>query len=157
MAIDIGQIFSDHPRLVGLAALTVVLAGIGTWYVVRHHLKLILLTVLCGFGFFSGCLVIYRSNGDHVLVGVGLFLLVSFPLIWLRALQSLQAMSQAIGAHPQPLATYDFEIRAKPPKGANDVAPKATKPTVAMVARIKETLVAISWAIAAKFQNRSAK
>jgi hypothetical protein len=40
---------------------------------------------------------------------------------------------------------------------SSEVAPKAIRPMVATLATIRLNLVAISWAIEAKFQNRNAK
>ena len=119
MTFDIAEIVGQHPRITMLAVLTLLLAGVGTWYVIQHHLKLILVTVLCGFGFFAGGLVIYRGSQDPVLVGVGLFLLVTFPLIWMRSIWSQSAAAKKPApAAPQTLAGYELELRPKQPPAA---------------------------------------
>ncbi len=115
---------AEHPGVAVLAAVTLVLAGIGTWYVIRHHLRLILLTVLCGFGFFAGGLVVYRGAQDPVLVGVGIFLLIIFPAIWMRAIGSQPASRPKAPVPPQALGAFELELRPKQPAAAAAPAQK---------------------------------
>lgn len=104
---------AEHPGVAVLAVVTLVMAGIGTWYVVRNHLRLILLTVLCGFGFFAGGLVVYRGAHDPVLVGVGIFLLIIFPAIWMRAIGSQSAPPPKGPPPQQTLGSFELELRPK--------------------------------------------
>lgn len=115
LSFDFVRYVSDHPRLSAFVVLICVLAAVGTWYVVRHHLRLILVTLLCAGGLVAGTLVIYRGWSDTVLIGAGIYLLAVFPMIWLRAVQSL-APPKVRPAAPLPTAAFDLEIKPKAPK-----------------------------------------
>jgi hypothetical protein len=84
---DLIQYFVDHPILLGALGLFVLLAVIGGWYVVSHHLHVVLVTLLCAAGFASGILVFYRGYEANLgdLQVVGAFLIVIFPLIYQQA------------------------------------------------------------------------
>lgn len=86
---DIVQYFTAHPRLLGLLGVVAVLAVIGLWYVVAHHLKEIVVAVLCFGGLASGVIVLYRGATVpmHDLIIIGLFLIALFPIIFLQAIR----------------------------------------------------------------------
>jgi hypothetical protein len=71
------------------------LAAVGLWYVVSHHLQAILITLLTAGGIGSGLLVLYRGfrTETHDLMGIGLFLIVIFPIIFWQAIKTLEPMS----------------------------------------------------------------
>ncbi|MBA4171714.1 MAG: hypothetical protein C0511_03420 [Hyphomicrobium sp.] len=96
---DVLQYLSTHPGVLAAVCLFLFLALIGGWYVVHHHLKLILVTLLCAGGFASGCLVAYRGvQGDmRDLVAIGLFLIVVFPIVYLQALRTTKIASGMVG------------------------------------------------------------
>lgn len=94
MAQEIVQYLTDHPRLFfGAVAVAVVLAGIGLWYVIAHHLQVVLLTILCLGGIVSGAVVVYRGVTASMteLKFIGAFLVLAFPVIFLQALRLLHA------------------------------------------------------------------
>lgn len=86
---DIIQYLGGHPLVLSALLLFLFLALVGGWYVLTHYYKLILITLLCSAGFASGGLVLYRGAqaGMRDLMGVGLFLLVIFPVIFVQALK----------------------------------------------------------------------
>ncbi len=90
MVQDIIQYLSTHPGILAALLLFCFLALVGGWYVIHHHLKLILVTLLCAGGFASGVLVAYRGvKGDmRDLVAIGLFLIAIFPVIFTQALKT---------------------------------------------------------------------
>lgn len=92
---DVIQYFTAHPVQLGVLVLTILLAAVGLWYVLYHHLKLILVTLLCAAGGGSGLLVLYRgfTAGMRDLMGVGAFLVIIFPIIFIQALR----LSQKVG------------------------------------------------------------
>ena len=79
----------DHPGQLTALVLFFFLAIIGAWYVLSHHLGSLLITLLCAAGFASGALVLYRGwqEGLRDLMGVGVFLLLIFPIIYQQALK----------------------------------------------------------------------
>lgn len=86
---DVIQYLSTHPGVLAALCLFLFLALVGGWYVVHHHLKLILVTLLCAGGFASGCLVLYRGTQGNMrdLIAIGMFLIVVFPVVYLQALR----------------------------------------------------------------------
>lgn len=86
---EVIQYFAAHPVQLGVLFLTLLLAGVGLWYVIYNHIKLIMITLLCAAGAGSGVLVLARGFKADMrdLIGVGLFLLVIFPLIFFQALR----------------------------------------------------------------------
>ena len=70
-------------------ALTVVLALVGLWYVISHHLQVILITLLCAAGTGSGAIVLFRgvSAGMRDLMLIGAFLIAVFPIIFVQAIR----------------------------------------------------------------------
>lgn len=89
--------FNDHPALLSTMGLTAVLAIVGLWYVVYHHLQAILITLLTAAGIGSGMLVLYRGMHSDMndLVGIGVFLIVIFPIIFWQAIKMLEPVEPA--------------------------------------------------------------
>jgi len=85
-----------HPAVLSAIGLTAGLAAIGLWYVLYHHLQAILITLLTAAGIGSGMLVLYRGfNADmRDLMGIGLFLIVIFPIIFWQAIKQLEPMAE---------------------------------------------------------------
>ena len=81
-----------HPAVLSAMGLTTVLAGVGLWYVLYHHLQAILITLLTAAGIGSGLLVMYRGFRAEMndLMGIGLFLIVIFPVIFWQAIKTLE-------------------------------------------------------------------
>lgn len=81
---DLIVYLGDHPAVLGGIGVFLLLAAIGAWYVISHHLHVLLVTMLCLAGFASGALVLYRGyqSGMRDLMAVGVFLLVIFPIIY---------------------------------------------------------------------------
>lgn len=86
---DVLQYLADHPVILAAIGVFIVLAIIGAWYVLSHHLGVLLVTMLCAAGFASGGLVLYRGYMADMrdLMGVGAFLLVTFALIYREAVR----------------------------------------------------------------------
>ncbi len=78
-----------HPVVLGCIGVFMVLAFVGAWYVLSHHLGNLLTTMLCAAGFASGVLVLYRgyTEGMRDLMAVGAFLMVIFPIIYQQGLK----------------------------------------------------------------------
>lgn len=78
-----------HPGQLTVLALFALLAAVGAWYVLSHHLGALLITLLCAAGFASGVLVLYRGFEENLrdLMGVGAFLVIIFPLIYQQAIK----------------------------------------------------------------------
>ncbi len=75
--------------VLGGIGLFAILAIVGAWYVVSHHLHVLLVSTLCIAGLASGLLVLYRGYqiGMRDLILVGLFLLVIFPVIYMQLIK----------------------------------------------------------------------
>jgi hypothetical protein len=88
-----------HPGILTSIGLTAVLAVVGLWYVLAHHLQAILITLLSAAGIGSGMLVIYRGFRADMndMVGIGLFLIVIFPVIFWQAIKQLEPMEPRTG------------------------------------------------------------
>jgi hypothetical protein len=86
------QYLSAHPAVLSAIGLTAALAGIGLWYVLYHHLQAILITLLTAAGIGSGMLVLYRGFTADMkdLMGIGLFLVAIFPVIFWQAIKTLE-------------------------------------------------------------------
>jgi hypothetical protein len=86
-----------HPGLLSATGLTAALAIVGLWYVVAHHLQAIMITILSAAGIGSGLLVLYRGfRADMTdLMGIGLFLIVIFPIIFWQAIKTLEPVEPA--------------------------------------------------------------
>jgi hypothetical protein len=83
---------SQHPAVLSAMGLTAGLAAIGLWYVLYHHLQAIIITLLSAAGIGSGMLVLYRGVSSEMrdLMGIGLFLIVIFPIIFWQAIKQLE-------------------------------------------------------------------
>jgi hypothetical protein len=90
------QYLSAHPAVLSAIGLTAGLAVIGLWYVLYHHLQAILITLLTAAGIGSGMLVLYRGVSAEMndLMGIGLFLIVIFPIIFWQAIKQLEPMEE---------------------------------------------------------------
>ena len=88
MVQEIMQFLADHPVVVMSLGIFALLAVIGGWYVVYHHLHAVLITLLCAAGFVSGILVFYRGYQNDLddLKVIGAFLIVIFPLVYHQAI-----------------------------------------------------------------------
>ncbi|MGE0022733.1 MAG: hypothetical protein AB7S70_03770 [Hyphomicrobium sp.] len=100
---DVMQFFVDHPAVTASLAMFALLALIGGWYVVSHHLHSVLVTLLCSAGFVSGIFVLYRGyeQGLLDLQIIGAFLIVIFPLVYHRAIRVAKV---AFGGDEPPIA-----------------------------------------------------
>ncbi len=78
-----------HPILSSLLGLISMLAIVGLWYVLAHHLKQIVNTLICLAGVVSGVIVFWRGTlSDHVdLLTIGTFLILIFPVIFYQAIR----------------------------------------------------------------------
>lgn len=94
---------AGHPVVLGAIGLFILLALVGAWYVLYHHLGALLITLLCAAGLASGLLVLYRGYQAEMrdLMAVGAFLIVLFPLIYMQAIKVAKV---AIGMSPPPEA-----------------------------------------------------
>jgi hypothetical protein len=86
---ELVQYVIDHPMILAAAGVFVALAVIGGWYVLSHHLHVIMVTLFCAAGFSSGLLVFYRGYQTEMrdLLAIGAFLIVVFPLIYQQAIR----------------------------------------------------------------------
>ena len=91
--------FSVHPAQLSAVGLTAVLAAVGLWYVLAHHLQAILITILCALGAGSGILVFYRGFNSETrdLMAIGVFLVAVFPVIYWQAIKQLEPMPEPRG------------------------------------------------------------
>lgn len=85
---ELTQYLGDHPIILTSLGIFTLLALIGGWYVVSHHLHAVLVTLLCAAGFVSGILVLYRGfqNDLQDLQIIGAFLIVIFPMVYHQAI-----------------------------------------------------------------------
>jgi hypothetical protein len=86
---DIVQYLAEHPMVMASIGVFALLAMIGAWYVLSHHLHVLLVTLLCAGGFASGVLVFYRGWQGEMrdLMAIGAFLVLIFPLIYQQAIK----------------------------------------------------------------------
>jgi drug/metabolite transporter (DMT)-like permease len=100
---ELTQYLVDHPIILTSLGIFVLLAVIGGWYVVSHHLHAVLVTLLCAAGFVSGILVFYRGfqNDLEDLQIIGAFLIVIFPLVYHQAIHLAKI---AFGGEPSATA-----------------------------------------------------
>ncbi len=103
MVEELSQYMLEHPVVLAAAGVFVMLALVGAWYVVSHHLHVVLVTLLCAAGFVSGILVLYRGySGDmRDLMIIGAFLILIFPVIYQQAIRVAKI---AFGGAPSPIA-----------------------------------------------------
>ena len=103
------QYLSVHPGVMTAIGITAVLAIVGLWYVVSHHLQAIMITLLTAGGIGSGLLVLYRGFRADMkdLMGIGLFLVVVFPIIFWQAIKMLEPMApEERGRRPTPSRAF---------------------------------------------------
>ena len=103
------QYLSVHPGVMTAIGITAVLAVVGLWYVVSHHLQAIMITLLTAGGIGSGLLVLYRGFRADMkdLMGIGLFLVVVFPIIFWQAIKMLEPMApEERGRRPTPSRAF---------------------------------------------------
>jgi len=81
-----------HPSVLAAIGVTALLAAVGLWYVISHHLQAILITLLTAAGIGSGLLVLYRGFRAEMkdLMGIGLFLIAVFPIIFVQAIKFIE-------------------------------------------------------------------
>ena len=86
---ELTEYLGHHPVVLSSIGVFIVLAVVGAWYVLSHHLHALLITLLCAAGFAAGCLVAYRGYqaGTRDLMAVGAFLIVTFPVIYQQAIK----------------------------------------------------------------------
>lgn len=89
---DVALYLGEHPAQLTAIGIAIVLAGVGLWYVLSHHLQAIIITILSAAGFGSGLLVLYRGyhSGLTDLIWIGLFLIVIFPIIFWQAIKLIE-------------------------------------------------------------------
>ena len=94
---------SQHPVVLSSIGLFILLAVVGAWYVLSHHLHALLITLLCAAGFAAGGLVFYRGfqAGMRDVMWVGAFLFMIFPIIYQQAIRVAKV---AYGSGPSPTA-----------------------------------------------------
>lgn len=97
MTAEIVKYFTSHPGLLGALAVVALLAVIGLWYVVAHHLKEIVVAAACFAGLASGVVVFYRGVTVPLkdLIGIGLFLIALFPVIFFQTIGRSKAAQQS--------------------------------------------------------------
>jgi CHASE2 domain-containing sensor protein len=103
------QYLAMHPGVMTAIGITAVLAIVGLWYVVSHHLQAIMITLLTAGGIGSGLLVLYRGFRADMkdLMGIGLFLVVVFPIIFWQAIKMLEPMApEERGRRPTPSRAF---------------------------------------------------
>ena len=97
-----------HPAVLTAIGLTAALARVGLF--VHHHLQAILITLLTAAGIGSGMLVLYRGFRTEMqdLMGIGLFLVAIFPMIFWQAIKQLEPVEPALrtGRPASPRAFY---------------------------------------------------
>ena len=86
---EITTYLSHHPVVLSSIGVFILLAVVGAWYVLSHHLHALLITLLCAAGFAAGVLVFYRGNQANMrdLMWVGGFFVVIFPIIYQQAIR----------------------------------------------------------------------
>lgn len=86
-----------HPGVLTAIGITALLAVVGLWYVISHHLQAIMITLLTAAGIGSGLLVLYRGFRADMkdLMGIGLFLIAVFPIIFWQAIKFIEQPAPA--------------------------------------------------------------
>ncbi len=89
---ELMQYLASHPGILTAIGITALLAVVGLWYVISHHLQAILITLLTAAGIGSGMLVLYRGFRADMrdLIGIGLFLIAVFPIIFVQAIKFIE-------------------------------------------------------------------
>ena len=104
------QYLGAHPGVMTAIAVTALLAVVGLWYVVSHHLQAIMITLLTAAGIGSGFLVLYRGFSAEMkdLMGIGLFLVVIFPIIFWQAIKLIEPSTPEVRAGRRPTPSRAF-------------------------------------------------
>jgi hypothetical protein len=86
---DLMAYLGEHPAVLTAIGVFVILAMVGAWYVVSHHLHVLLVTMLCAAGFAAGAIVLYRGYQMALkdLIAIGAFLMIIFPVIYQQAVK----------------------------------------------------------------------
>lgn len=86
---EIVDYLGHHPVVLGTIGVFIALAITGAWYVLAHHLRALLVTLLCAAGFAAGALVLYRGFLANMrdLMAVGAFFMVIFPIVYQQAIR----------------------------------------------------------------------
>lgn len=86
---ELATYLGHHPVILSTFGVFILLAVVGAWYVLSHHLHALLITLLCAAGFAAGVLVLYRGYQANMrdLMAVGAFLSVIFPIIYQQAIR----------------------------------------------------------------------
>jgi hypothetical protein len=103
------QYLSAHPGVMAAIVVTALLAVVGLWYVVSHHLQAIMITLLTAAGIGSGLLVLYRGFRTDMrdLMGIGLFLVAVFPIIFWQAIKMMEPVApEQRGRRPTPSRAF---------------------------------------------------
>ena len=97
---EIFQYLIAHPVVLGCIGVFILLALVGAWYVLSHHLGSLLTTLLCAAGFASGVLVLYRGYTEQMrdLMAVGAFLMVIVPIIYQQGIKVARIAVGGAGA-----------------------------------------------------------
>lgn len=92
---DLMNYLGEHPTVLMAIGVFLVLAVVGAWYVLSHHLEVLLVTMLSAAGFVSGAIVLYRGYqlGLRDLMAIGAFLMVIFPIIYRQAVEVAKSTS----------------------------------------------------------------
>jgi hypothetical protein len=107
---ELMQYLAAHPGVLTAIGITALLAVVGLWYVISHHLQAIMITLLTAAGIGSGLLVLYRGFRADMkdLMGIGLFLIAVFPIIFWQAIKFIEqpAPSQSKTGRPTPSRAF---------------------------------------------------
>lgn len=105
---ELMQYLASHPGILTALGITALLAAVGLWYVVSHHLQAILITLLTAAGIGSGMLVLYRGFRTDMkdLMGIGLFLIVVFPIIFVQAIKMIEPTVPENTRRPTPSRAF---------------------------------------------------
>lgn len=100
---DLIAYLADHPAVLAAIGVFVLLAIIGAWYVVSHHLHMLLVSTLCAAGFASGAIVLWRGYELSMrdLMAIGAILMVIFPIIYQ---QLVKVAKLAYGSGPEAMS-----------------------------------------------------
>lgn len=108
---ELTQYLAAHPGVLTAIGIAAVLAVVGLWYVISHHLEAILITLLTAAGIGSGLMVLYRGYHADMrdLMLIGLFLIVVFPIIFTQAIKMMEGLApeQRTKRSPGPRAYFN--------------------------------------------------
>lgn len=103
---------AENYPLYGAAAFVALLALVGLWYVIAHHLASILITALTLLGVTAGVDVLRRgwSFDFPDLIVIGIFLVIAFPVFFYQSV-----LMRKRGAPPPPAAVAQYKPDAARP------------------------------------------